>query len=188
MKLSLGTKSLLFGSHQFILHPLMVAYGWRRHYGCWPPTWRAWVLITCHDLGYLGCETMDGPDGKHHPDRGARLIARICACNQPGDPPEYRGMLRGMSYNFWWKVAAGHSRSFAELAGIPISPLMIPDKLATALLPRWLYALLVWLSGEWKEYVAYAVASGHDVPGDAWGYAGWIKGHWAAQFDREGRG
>ena len=38
--MKVGTRSLLFGSHQFMLHPLFVAIAWRRLYGRWPHGWR----------------------------------------------------------------------------------------------------------------------------------------------------
>jgi hypothetical protein len=33
---TVGTRSLLFGVHQFLLHPVMVALGWRMLYGRFP--------------------------------------------------------------------------------------------------------------------------------------------------------
>jgi hypothetical protein len=158
---------------------------WRRVYGFWPPSWRAWVAIIVHDWGYWTCAEMDGPTGKHHPDLGARIVARICSvvAYWDADNRDQAVKMSRMRYNFWWKICAAHSRYYAEIAGIDPSPFMVPDKLATALLPRWLYALQVWLSGEYKEYVAYAIERGHDVPRDPWGYAGWLQANWREQFD-----
>lgn len=187
MKLPIGTKSLLWGSHQFILHPLMVAYGWRRHYGFWPRGWRTWVAIFCHDLGYWGLADLDGERGKLHPLWAATRLANWFAPEPTRADLGRATFTRRFDSNlFWFWFLAAHSRHAARSLGWEPSPLMIPDKLATALLPRWLYALLVWLSGEHVEYIAYALASGHDVPRDAWGYSGWLLDHWRGQFlDRE---
>lgn len=167
----IGTRSLLLGSHNIILHPIMVAIGWRVHYGFWPKGWRTWIAIIVHDWGYWGRPDLDGPSGKIHPAPAAIWCSNKFGCNKT----ELRG--------FWFWFVGGHSRHFATMMGREPSPLMIPDKLATALLPRWLYALQVWMSGEYKEYVAYAHAVGHtEVPSDPWGYAGWLQSHWRERW------
>ncbi len=43
-----GTKSLLIGAHQFIMHPALVALAWRRIYGEWPDMATS-VAIAVHD-------------------------------------------------------------------------------------------------------------------------------------------
>lgn len=53
-----GTKSLLFGVHQFIWHPLTVLLAWIKLYG-WP-AWEELVCIIIHDWGYWGKSNMDG--------------------------------------------------------------------------------------------------------------------------------
>ena len=75
--LPVGTRSLLFGVHQFALHPLFVLWAWRRLYGSLPRDWRVWVVILIHDWGYWGCKDMDGPEGKWHPWGGAKIAARL---------------------------------------------------------------------------------------------------------------
>ncbi|MCK5235828.1 MAG: hypothetical protein KAR06_02490, partial [Deltaproteobacteria bacterium] len=59
-----GTKSLLFGVHQFIWHPITVLIAWCKLYG-WP-TWPELVCIIVHDWGYWGKPNMDGPEGEKH--------------------------------------------------------------------------------------------------------------------------
>ena len=49
--MKLGTKSLLFGCHQFVLHPLFVLVAWWRLYG--RPSWRMVVAIIVHDLSLI---------------------------------------------------------------------------------------------------------------------------------------
>ena len=45
--LRVGTKSVLWGAHQFLLHPLFVAWAWWRLYGVpWDP--RLWVAFVVH--------------------------------------------------------------------------------------------------------------------------------------------
>lgn len=51
--ISEGTKSLLFGCHQFVMHPLMVTLAWRKLNGRWPALWQL-VCIFLHDVGHLG--------------------------------------------------------------------------------------------------------------------------------------
>ena len=138
-----GTKSILFGVHQFILHPLMVVWAWRILYYRWP-TLHEWCAIITHDLGYWGSPNMDGKRGEKHPEYAA----------------------------YWWidrrtefgdKVACeilGHSRFYAGKNGEGLSRLFQADKLSMALYPKWLYLLLGNLSGEIKEYMAHASTKG----------------------------
>lgn len=171
MRLPVGTRSLLYGSHQVVLHPIFVAVAWRRLYGRWPRDPRIWVAIVVHDWGYWGCPDMDGRQGEAHPLRGANLLGRLFDRHEP------RIVWDGR----WWRFAAGHSRTFAARLGIPTSPLMQADKLGTALYPRAIYALLCWLSGEWVEYRDRWVAAG-TYPGraddGAWAYCGHIQANW----------
>ena len=43
--MNIGTKSLLYGAHQFALHPFFVALAWRRLYGRWPRDPRIWLAF-----------------------------------------------------------------------------------------------------------------------------------------------
>jgi len=129
-----GTKSLLFGAHQFLLHPFMVTLAWWILFGrC--PAWRELVCIAIHDIGYLGCRTMDGDDGTEHPARGADLAGRWF----------------GVQYH---DLVAGHSRHYARVHGLKtLSPLFAADKLAVGLTPAFLYLPGAILSGEVSEYI-----------------------------------
>lgn len=134
--MKMGTKSVLFGIHQFVLHPIIVVCAWWILYRQWPRL-HEWAAIVTHDIGYWGCPNMDGAEGEQHPERVAA----------------------------WWRrhfgafgecVAVevlGHSRFHAAKNGLPLSRLFKPDKLATALYPRWLYLMLGNLSGEIREYM-----------------------------------
>lgn len=56
----------------------------------------------------------------------------------------------------WHDFTLYHSRFYSKAANKPHSALCAADKLATALTPRWLYLLLVNLSGEVHEYMGRA--------------------------------
>jgi len=139
--MKLGTKSLLFGCHQFVLHPLFVLVAWWRLYG--RPSWRMVVAIIVHDWGYWGCATMDGYEGERHP----YLATRICSTLAE----------RASAPSGWWAVADEglfHSRFLAKAHGVRPSRLCWADKLGTAMYPTWLWVLLASLSGEVHEYMA----------------------------------
>ncbi len=131
--MKLGTRSLLCGAHQFVLHPLFVAVAWTQLFG-FPVDPRLWVAFFVHDLGYLGLPNMDGPEGKRHVERGARIMS-----------------IFGQK---WADFARYHSRSYAALNGAQPSRLCAADKLATCLVPVWLYLFMVNLTGEIEEYMA----------------------------------
>lgn len=142
MKLNVGTKSVLFGAHQFLIHPWFVAAAWWRLYGFpWDP--RLWVAFFVHDLGYLVYNTpnMDGPEGERHVEWGATLMRRWFG-------PQ------------WGRFCLYHSRFYARRDGQPFSRLCVADKLAVVLEPWWLYLPRVILSGEVHEYLALAGGKG----------------------------
>lgn len=140
-----GTCSLLWGVHQFILHPYFVRKAWLQLYGE-PPTAKQMIAIIVHDWGYWGCKTMDGSDGELHPALGGRIMRRLF----PRQEYEY--------------LAACHSRTYARIRKQSPSRLCWADKLAPVLMPRWLYVLLGRLSGELEEYRELWVRDGFIAP------------------------
>lgn len=175
----IGTKSLLFGAHQFLLHPVFVALAWTRLYG-FPLDPRLWLAFFLHDAGYWGLPNMDGPEGEAHVEPGARLMAWLFG-------------------EEWGDFCRYHSRSWAAAAGKPVSRLCVADKLAVVLMPRWLYLLLVRFSGEDREYMAlcesgkYAALGVVTVDRITWhasmvGYlAGWCaRNKDGGRYDRRG--
>lgn len=150
MKLAIGTRSILFGVHQFLWHPLTVLLAWRKLYKHWPQ-WSQLVAIFCHDLGYWGCTNIDGHEGKEHPMRGAMLAARIVGLFRP-HPCNYD------IHVFYFCLL--HSRSVAKLNGKEVSALYAADKVSILYDPKWLYLLRARLSGEIKEFKAHAVREG----------------------------
>lgn len=147
--MNIGTKSVLFGVHQFILHPLLLAIGWWKAYGfrrveigvagdlavcasLRDP--RLWVAFVVHDIGYLGKPNMDGPEGETHPELGARI-------------------MRSLFGDAWGDLVLLHSRYYAKKLGRPVSALCFADKWVIVLEPAWLYLPRVWLSGELGEFI-----------------------------------
>jgi hypothetical protein len=162
--MKIGTKSLLFGAHQVVLHPLFLALAWWRLYGFpWDP--RLWVAFIVHDWGYWSKPNMDGDEGQRHPDLGGRIMARLFG---PA----------------WGDFTRLHSRYYAKIEGREPSRLCAADKLVLLITPRWIYLPLVQLTGEADEYRAlYAAWRGvPSVTIDEW-YDG-LRAHWHAEVCR----
>lgn len=136
--MTIGTKSVLFGAHQFFIHPWFVALAWWKLYG-FPVDPRLWCAFFFHDLGYIGKPNMDGEEGERHPFVGAFFML----------------LLFGEA---WADFTLLHSRYYAQRVGLKCSPLCVADKLAIALTPAWLYLPLVRLTGEITEYRAHATS------------------------------
>lgn len=143
--MKVGTKSLLFGVHQIFWHPVTVAKAWRALYGKWPRGWE-WVAILVHDWGYWGSPEMDGPVGKEHPLRSARIFSRIFwTFHRDTFPNTIKHIiLRGL--------VAHHSRSLCTAMGVEPSALCWADKLSSVHDPVWWYLLRARVTGEIKEY------------------------------------
>lgn len=131
--MKVGTKSVLFGVHQFLIHPFVVAYAWFKLYG-FPFDPRLWIAFFVHDLGYLGKADMDGPNGERHVEWGAWVM----------------GALFGRK---WHDFCLYHSRFYAKKNDASISRLCVADKLSIVIIPSRLYLLLGDASGETTEYM-----------------------------------
>lgn len=146
--MKIGTKSLLFGVHQVILHPICVTIAWKNLYGSWPKWWEA-ICILVHDWGYWGCSEMDGPEGEEHPRFGASVAFWIVwhVATITRRSTGYAAFAR--------EFCEGHSRFYARkhLEGAT-SRLMAADKLGTVLLPWWIYLPMARATGELAEYRA----------------------------------
>lgn len=129
--LPVGRRSVLFGTHQFLWHPLTVYIAWWWLYG-WPD-WKETVCIFVHDWGYWSMPNMDGQEGGRHPELGANLAGRWFG-------PEYQ------------ELCLYHSRHYAKTAGRQPSKLCWADKFSIGYEPRWFYLLRAVASGEIKEY------------------------------------
>jgi hypothetical protein len=131
--MKMGTRSVLFGAHQFILHPIVLAVAWTKLYG-FPRDPRLFIAFMVHDLGYIGKKNMDGDDGETHPFRGAAI-------------------MRLFFGKAWGDFTLYHSRFYARRRNRPYSQLAVADKLAVTLVPAWLYVPMVSLTGEINEYM-----------------------------------
>lgn len=129
--MKIGTKSVLFGVHQFVWHPFTVLLAWIDLYGP-PRLWEVFCILV-HDLGYIGKTDMDGVSGHRHPELGARLA----------------GFVFGEKARL---ECLGHSRSYAEHAGIPVSRLCWADKWSPIFDPTHFYWIRGAASGEISEY------------------------------------
>ncbi|MDP2779760.1 hypothetical protein [Devosia sp.] len=135
-----GTKSLCFGVHQVLLHPLFVFLAWRKLYG-WP-SWREAVCIVIHDWGYWQAPNMDGPEGEAHPWVGAMIARRL------------------FGTHYLW-LCLLHSRHLTRALGMSVpSRLCWADKAWHDFMPAWLFVALAHLSGEFAEYRRECVAVG----------------------------
>lgn len=132
--LTMGRKTVLYGVHQFILHPVYLALAWKRLYGPIRDP-RLLVAFAVHDLGYFTTNVteLDSEEGERHVEFGADLMARLFG-------PE------------WGDFTRYHSRYYSSKAGVPFSRLCVADKLAPTLEPEWLYRLRVHATGEVWEY------------------------------------
>lgn len=130
--MKVGTKSVLFGAHQFFIHPWFVAAAWWKLYG-FPCDPRLWIAFFVHDIGYLFKPNMDGPEGERHPLTGAKIM-RVFGQR-------------------WFDFCYYHSRFLAKQDGVQFSQLCVADKLAICLTPHWLYLPMVRWTGEIKEYM-----------------------------------
>jgi len=132
--MKIGTKSLLFGAHQFILHPVLVFIGWWMLYG-FPFDPRLWIAFIIHDWGYWGKPNMDGAEGKDHPYWAAEF------------------MDQWFGYD-WGDLCLYHSRTTAVECNERPSKLCAADKMVTSLTPGWLYLPMARATGELEEYMS----------------------------------
>ena len=149
--MKIGTKSLLFGVHQFVLHPVLVLWAWRILYKRWPKYYQLCAIVT-HDWGYWGSPNMDGDEGEKHPE----IIADWWVLN-------FGRLSLYWARHFGYKVAdeiLGHSRFYAGVNGLPLSKLFRADKLSVILYPTWFYLLLGTLSGEVFEFMQQSLNKG----------------------------
>jgi len=157
--MKIGTKSVLFGVHQFLWHPLTVGVAWKRLYKVWP-TWREWVCIFVHDLGYWGKPNIDGPEGRTHPLPGAILAGKLL---------DKRGSCAGTYHN----LTLFHSREYAKMCHEEPSLLCWADKYCVTVEPRWFYLFRARLSGEVQEFRSHAPVPVRNQTFEQW--AAWYE-------------
>lgn len=149
-----GTRSLLFGVHNIIWHPITVALAWRELYGKWPSFWEG-VAIFVHDLGYWGLDNLDDAEGEKHPIFGANLIRNLYIRTH-----EFSTGSVGCAQQLYMLVRH-HSRFLSARDGATPSRLAWADKLSMTYDPTWWYLLRGHASGEIEQYRASAA---HIIP------------------------
>ena len=170
-KAPVGTKTILVGAHQFLLHPIYLACAWTELYG-FPNDLRLWVAFFVHDLGYWGLPNMDGPEGEKHVEWAANFMHRWFDAEERVEL-FFGGrclMYRQASWE-WHDFCLYHSRHYAKSHGADPSRLCFADKLVFKYQIKWLYLLGVWLSGELKEYLdnaKYGKGQVTNVSASAW--------------------
>lgn len=164
--MKVGTKSILFGVHQFLWHPYTIGRAWKKLYHR-APHWWEWVAIVCHDVGYWGLPNMDGEEGQRHPVRGAELARSlthwIAATAWTVRHPFSMAFDSSFQFMSWmaisdtsraaYELSIGHSRFYAKQSGVGISELFKADKACIFHDPQWFYLLRAHLSGEIWEFL-----------------------------------
>jgi hypothetical protein len=141
IKIPIGTKTLLYGNHQFLLHPLFVGLAWTKYYHKLPNPKEA-ICIIIHDWGYWGKPNLDGEEGEQHPFWAAQWA--LNHFDKSKSPPLYNKSC--------YYLCLYHSSFLSKRLGIKVSRLCIPDKLGVIMMPIWLIVLLGKLTGETNEY------------------------------------
>jgi hypothetical protein len=139
--MSVGTKSLLFGVHQIIIHPITVLLAWIYIFKCFP-SFKELVCIIIHDWGYFGKTNMNDEDGEKHVELGARIAS----------------YLFGSEYA---DLCLFHSRHYARKFNKQPSKLCWADKFSLCFEFWWTYLPRAWLSGELSDYRMMAVRAGN---------------------------
>lgn len=150
--MKVGTKSLLFGAHQFLLHPIFVTLAWKKLYKKWPNKMeRGCVLI--HDWGYYSKPNMDGAEGETHPEWAANWALQHMDSHTDKVMDGYMCLHKYRNRPPWCSLLLFHSRFYAKKFKNKPSKLCWADKLGTAMYPVWLWVLLCKLTGELDEYM-----------------------------------
>jgi hypothetical protein len=156
VNMKVGTKSLLFGVHQFIIHPIFIAIAWTKLFG-FPKDPKLWIAFIVHDWGYWGKPNMDGKEGEIHPELGARIMHRLFDDKgeviSVGKYESSRWYKDISKYNYWYNFMLYHSRFYAKKYNHSISKLCIADKYVFCIQPRWMYLPMASWSGEIFEYM-----------------------------------
>ncbi len=163
--MKVGTKSVLFGVHCFLIHPWLIALAWWKLYGFpWDP--RLWLCFLVHDIGYIGKPNMDGPEGELHPWLGAWIVSVMCDWPHALRNGVFWDCIMCRWLGPWGNFSLLHSRYLAKSMGLQPSKLAIADKLAIAIEPSWLYLPRAIWSGEINDYFEQALKCDPDAAKD----------------------
>ena len=145
--MKIGTKSLLFGCHQFVLHPIYTYTAWARLYDKLP-NFGETLAIIIHDWGYFGKSNLDGEEGEKHPEWASNIFEKIGKCVRNNIHFDLGVYLFELG-----DLCLYHSRFYAKRYEREPSKLCWADKYGTTLYGKYLWLFLATLSGELKEYM-----------------------------------
>lgn len=131
-----GTKSFLFGAHQFIVHPLFIIIAWCKYYHHFPKFWQL-VCIFIHDIGLIGNDYLIGDNKRGHWKRGAILAQTLFYMLY-----SYNHLDESLDLKAFYLVA-GHT----DESGYSRSKLFIPDKICYLYIPMWWLHWCTFLEG-----------------------------------------
>ena len=149
--MKIGTKSLLFGCHQFVLHPVYTYVAWRKLYNEFPSLGET-VAIIIHDWGYWGKSNLDGEEGERHPEWAHNFFHKISSIYTK-IPTKYYSNDRFWYFERLANLCLYHSRFYAKKFEQEPSKLCWADKYGTTLYGKHLWSFLATISGELKEYM-----------------------------------
>lgn len=165
--MNIGTKSVLFGVHQFLLHPFMLAIGWWKAYGFRSVDigqvpdpeadalnifFGGTVILPKHEYASLFRPALWVAFFVH--DLGYLGKPNMDGPEGESHPELGARIMRTLFGDAWGDLVLLHSRYYAKKLDRPVSPLCFADKWVIILEPAWLYLPRVWLSGELREFVA----------------------------------
>ena len=150
--MKIGTRSLLYGVHCVIIHPIFVAIAWIKLYG-FPRDIRIWVAFIVHDWGYWSKNDMDGTEGETHVILGAKIMHYLFDKRNKYYWTLVGGKTIGKRDKKWHDFCLYHSRFYAKLNNAQYSKLCVADKYAFVVEPKWIYIPRAILSKEIYEYM-----------------------------------
>jgi hypothetical protein len=171
----IGTRSVLVGVHQFLLHPLFIAIGWYRAYGFRGVDIGERTVHRIRRWSHFGWHTYFSRERVYASLLDPRLwfaffvhdLGYLGKPNMDGAEGETHpelgaNLMRAAFGPAWGDLVLLHSRYYAKKLGRDVSPLCIADKWVIVLEPSWLYLPRVWLTGEHHEFVANAAIRAAD--------------------------
>lgn len=129
-----GTKSVLFGCHNPLIHGIFVLMAWRLEYKSWPKWWEV-ICIFLHDIGVWGRQYLSDDRAKiGHWKLGATIATNLVFLIT-------RDWVLSLEAHY---LVAGHC---PEESGYRKSKLWTPDKKCSLVTPIWLLWWNYWI--EW---------------------------------------
>lgn len=172
--MKIGTKSVLFGVHQFALHPVIIAIGWWKEYRFQRVRIGQRLVPRSVRVGrdgfYRFPEQRDVYTWLLDPRLWVAFVVHdIGYLGKPNmDGPEGEThpevgarIMRRLFGEPWGELVLLHSRYYSKRLGKPVSALCFADKWAIILEPSWLYLPRVWATGELAEFRTNARKRAH---------------------------